>query len=452
MKFQIENGLDIISIRLSEIGSYFRCRKPLATVWHDYGGTDGGTGGKYLSLLPYDQHYRDEVRNRLIEHLNEDYTGRIAELKELINPLLMLFPSGKYSLNYHSAYRDNIEEIRYSGWDMGFAPPVNIRDKELRIEEYRQYVAENEKKKGRSIALMEYTTGGFYDEFTKVFVATQPKAEIDLERVKYFENEISNGARPFAIIFNCYLHQIEDGLDDSLDSAAYIIDGHHKLLAYHNLNIRPAIVEITYNPARREDVEFNVEELIDVLFPWQVEHILENWSEKEQYILKYLRNPGSKIHQFIKNEHIKTYHENGQLAHEAFYINDRIEGEGKWWYDNGQLKRVEYFKQRLRHGEWKKWYESGSIELINSFDEKGRNDGHAISYYESGKVRWEKFMKEGAPLDGNSELSWFENGAKETELEYLNGELIKRKNYNEAGILVSFYEYDPETNRSVKRI
>jgi antitoxin component YwqK of YwqJK toxin-antitoxin module len=75
-----------------------------------------------------------------------------------------------------------------------------------------------------------------------------------------------------------------------------------------------------------------------------------------------------------------------------------------------------------------------------------------VSYYESGKVRWEQFIKNGVNLDGYTYLSWFEDGTKEAELEYLNGRMIKRKNYNRSGVMVNFEELDPQTNRLVKRI
>ena len=196
-------------------------------------------------------------------------------------------------------------------WGLAFSPVVDIRDKELKIKNHQQYITEIDKAKYYRPDLLDYTTGSFYDASDKIFVATQPESEINEERVKYFENEISNGARPFAIIFNCYFHQITDGSDNSLDSAKYVIDGHHKLLAYNNLKIQPSIVELTYYPAGREDIAFNLEELIEVLYPWQVEHILKNWYEKEKHILEYLQNPESTVHRFIKNGHVKTFHENG---------------------------------------------------------------------------------------------------------------------------------------------
>ena len=123
MKFQIDNGLGIFSIRASEIGSYFRCRKPLTAVWHDC----KGSVGKYLCLLPYDQEYRNEIKGRLVGQLNEDFTGRISALKELLDPLLILFACGEYALNYYhgenskyfqyTSSRDNYENIHY--YDLG---------------------------------------------------------------------------------------------------------------------------------------------------------------------------------------------------------------------------------------------------------------------------------------------------------------------------------------------
>jgi len=452
MKFQIDNGLGIISIRASEIGSYFRCRKPLATVWWD----NEGSAGRNLCLLPYDQDYRNEVRNRLLNNLNEDYTDRLGELKELIDPLLMLFPSGKYRLNYYSGrdglfqyspYFDDNRKIHYAGWQFAFSEPVNIQDKELKLKEYQQYVAAFEKGKGHLNTLIGYTTGGFYDANDWVFTATQPMSGIDQERVKHFENEISNGARPFAIIFNSNFDLLDpaNGLDDAV---SYVIDGHHKLLAYQNLNVLPSIVAITYYPKSMDDIEFDVEELIDVLYPWQMEHILTYWTPPD----KYLNNPDSTVHRFIKNGHVKIFHENGQPAHEAFYINDKIEEEAKWWYDNGQLQRLEYRKNGVLYGDWKYWYRSGNIQSEFSSNENGTGEGLVVSYFESGKVRQEVRTKNGSPADGYTNLRWYEDGTKESEVEYLNGRTIRIKNYDKSGKLISFQQYDPNTDKFVQKV
>jgi antitoxin component YwqK of YwqJK toxin-antitoxin module len=464
MNFQITDGLNKVSIKLSEIGNYFHFKKPITTVWYDC----RGSVGKYLCQLPYDKEYRNEVLHRIIENLNTDYTERAEELYALITPLLRLFPNGEYKLNYYhsnnnkyfqyTSSRDNHSIIHQFYWCPIFSKALQLTEQETKIKEHETFVNERKKQKQIYWDLVEYTTTNFYDGNERVFIATQPKFEINDERVKHFENLIEKGERPFAIIFNCHYLPLVENTDkteinhyESLSSESYIIDGHHKLQAYYNLKITPSIVEITHLPKTRDEVEFNIEELIEVLYPWQIEHILKNWDEKEKYILKFLKNPESKIHNFIKNGHHKEFYKNGKLKHEAFYINDKIEGEGFWWFENGQMEKNEIYKNGMPIGEWTSWYESGKILLFQRFYEFGGYD-KLISYYESGQIRMEQIFENGMIKDGYSYLHWFENGAKEAELKYLNGQMIERKNYNRQGQLINFEEFDSIEQKFVKRV
>jgi hypothetical protein len=195
-------------------------------------------------------------------------------------------------------------------WEIISGNAIDLQSQELKKKEYQDHVSEHKKQYGFVPgSLVDYTTANFYDAQSFSFVATQPASQLNEERVKYFEEQISKGERPFAIILNCYFEQLiknEDGStsDRSLNSDNYVIDGHHKLKAYQNLQLIPPIVEITHYPKTRDEITFNVEELIEVLYPWQTEHILKNWHEKEQYILPYLEKEDSKIHAFIRNGHV----------------------------------------------------------------------------------------------------------------------------------------------------
>jgi len=62
----------------------------------------------------------------------------------------------------------------------------------------------------------------------------------------------------------------------------------------------------------------------------------------------------------------------------------------------------------------------------------GKREGKWVSYYHStGKKKWEKIYKDGK-RDG-LHTEWFENGQKEYEGTYKNGELISQKRWNEDG-------------------
>ncbi len=178
-----------------------------------------------------------------------------------------------------------------------------------------------------------------------------------------------------------------------------------------------------------------IEKLIEYLYPWQIEHILKYWRNKDTYIAGILQNPNSKIHNFIKNGLIREYHRNGQIKHEAFYINDKIDGVSRGWFDNGQLEYEHFYKNGIRIRVWKNWYRSGKIQYVQHYNRKGQQHGHIISYYENGQVSWEQYMKNGINKDGVSYLSWYENGNKQAQLKYFKGQLIERNHWSINGEL-----------------
>jgi antitoxin component YwqK of YwqJK toxin-antitoxin module len=455
MKFQIKDGLNKVSIRLSEIGSYFHFKKPLTTVWYDC----RGSVGKYLCLLPNDQDYKNQIKSQISGNINHDFTDKPGELKDLLNPLFKTFNDGEYELKYYhslnnkyfeyTSYKDQTTHQYY--WFLKFCEPLNLNDQEAKVNEHEFFVNERKAIGHISESLIEYTTNGFYEGNDKVLIATQPKSEIDEERVKYFEDQILKGERPFAIILNSYFHQLNTNNDKSisdysLQSDSYVLDGHHKLLAYQNLKITPSLVEITHLPKTREEIEFNIEELIEVLYPWQIEHILKNWNEKEKYILKFLNNPISKIHNFIRNGHYSSFYRNGNKKHEAFYINDKVQGISKGWYENGQLEYC-YLYENGQFLEGETWFESG--QLKSKSDNRG---SCGICYYASGNVRNQSELTEDNKI--YFQQGWYENGVKEYDVksQVVTGVMILRKNYDRNCQLLNFEEFDEKEQKFVKRI
>lgn len=451
MNFHLKNGLDKISVRLSEIGSYLHVERPVSTVWYDH----RGSVGKYLCLLPIEKDLQTQIKAKIHENLNQDFTDRLPELKELLNPLLQLLRNGEYSLDfshsdnstffdYRTSY-DNFNKINKAQWYIVFGEPLNPNNAPQKIKEHQQHEIESKQNNTYTSNLVDFTTDNFYSYNDMAFIATQPASEIDHDRVAYFETKIKAGERPFVLMIRASFH------GGYLLSENFILDGHHKLWAYRKCGITPSIACLTYHTNSREDVEFNIEDLIFSLYPWQVSHILEHWDEKDEYISEFLKNPKSKIHDFIKNGHYQEFYANGQLKHQAFYINDHIEGEAKWWFENGQLEKIEFYKEKIGVGEWKSWYSTGELEVIKFFDELGELHGRAVGYHKNGQLSMEHIAQHGKYIDGYSYNYWYENGQKSNELLYKNGICISAKYYNQEGELTSFSEFDPKTQRMVEK-
>jgi antitoxin component YwqK of YwqJK toxin-antitoxin module len=449
MEIEVTDGLNIVSVGLSDIGSYFRHVYPVTVSWADC----RGSVGRYMSMLPYEPELRGELQQTILANLSNDYTEKEGELHEILQPLFRLFPNGKYHLGfinksdpYYLQYQtssDNFTETHTHSWYISTPPVVIIADEEKVKKGHKKFLKEIDRKKYYPSNLLDYTTGNSYDADLFVLYATRPQEELDTDRVAYFENEIKNGARPFAITMSSTCPAKD------LDSEEFILDGHHKLAAYQNLGITPALARIVFI-AEKETLGFDAELLIDRLFPWQVEHIIANWQDKLYFMDEQLKDPQSKLHRFIKNGYYKEKHENGKRKNEAFYINDKVEGVSKGWYDSGE-KQYEYrFINGKRAGTWTDWHPNGQIAYMQQFNNAGQYDKELISYYDNGRVRWRQVFNNGTNIDGPSYQSWQQNGLMEAELVYKDGRMIERKNYDGDGHMRNHERYDEQLGTLVK--
>lgn len=450
MEFTVKNGVNICSIGLSDVGSYIRFDYPLTVVWYD----NRGTVGQYFCVLPYNEPYRISVRDKINDSLQKDFSGNVEDLYEILKPLLPIFKNGNYSLNFYSnnekeffQYQssiDNFTKTHYKTLKVVFAEePTDVNKLEEIKNNYKQYLKNNKVQSFYFSDILEHTTSGIYDGWDSFF-ATQPFENLNQDRVKYFEDAIKNGERPFALLFNAYLES------EDYDSPCFILDGHHKLMAYQNLGLYPPVAVITYLPKDIEENEFDAEKLSEVLYPWQIEHILKHWEGKDDYLEKVLKKENSNLHLIVKNGNVKEYYDNGNLKHEAFYKNDKVEGCAKYWYDTGQLKSEHFYNNGIRIGIWKDYYLSGRLQFIQPYNNEGAINGKMVSYFENGQIRIMQELQNGQNIDGTSYKVWFENGDKDSELSFMNGRMIVRKNWNAWGEFVNHEVYNEETKKLEK--
>lgn len=284
MKFQITEGLNLLSIGICETGNYLRYKKPLSVVWYDH----GGSLAKYLCIMPYNQEYKAAIRKNIVENLYVDYTNRLEELHQLLSPLLKLFPNGTYELKYHKAGEGEFFKKRAtveyapnefytfcndSCSDLKIADATIVEDLDQEVKKHNERKTERGGREQWGERIIDYTSYGFYEAKNTPLIATQPLASIDQDRVKFFEGEIQQGKQPFIIVYNC--HHFCFSYND-FESDHFVLDGHHKLIAYQNLGKLPVIVEITHLPASKVELEFDLELLSEVLFSWQFEHIKQH--------------------------------------------------------------------------------------------------------------------------------------------------------------------------------
>ncbi|WP_445747275.1 hypothetical protein [Polaribacter sp.] len=176
-----------------------------------------------------------------------------------------------------------------------------------------------------------------------------------------------------------------------------------------------------------------------------------------------------------------TYFKNGKISSRGNYVNDEADGQHITYYENGFISAIENYKIGVEHGKFISYFENGKLEASTNFV-NGIEDGEFIEYDEDGKIinkgmykngekigPWieTKFQKatlgsEAKIIEAISDYSkntqsvkiydtdkklietgFYQNEKKVGEwLEYRNGNIIARSNYQNGLLNGKWEKYD----------
>lgn len=433
MEIEVKDGLNIISIGVNDLGSYFRFHDPVSLVWR----VNKGSARRYMCQMPINGIERQEFFDEFQNDLKGDFTGRIEDLHEVLKPLFKLFPNGEYDLEFDSGIRKNIEALGLDGiccpeWELKYAKDVIDLERTRALTE--SVIAEDVYSLPHTLIRM--TTTSFYKDRSFTYLATLPQANLDANKVLFFEEKIKNNERPVAILMRVSLQ------DSWIDREDFLLEGHHKLQAYKNLNIEPAFAVICRNFIDEDELEFDVDKLAELLYPWQIRHILDNWNEKDSYFPKLLERADSKLHEYVRNGEHKEYYYEGNLKKAGFYTDDLADGLIKTWSVTGKLTSECHFIRGIKTGLCKNYYGDGMIENMSSYDDEGRPHGEFISYLEDGKIRSMQSYTHGKHTDGREYTNSY-RGILELECWYEDGVMFASKTYDYRGDLTQVKRHAP---------
>ncbi len=152
---------------------------------------------------------------------------------------------------------------------------------------------------------------------------------------------------------------------------------------------------------------------------------------------EFYEDGGLKIEWKYKNNQLngisKEYHKDGTYS-EWDYENDELI-EGKSYFKSGKILQEYNFKKGKRDGTAIRYYETGEKETVWEFKNDILISG--IAYYSTGEKRTDFKYKDGIPEGISTE--YYKNGKKKIEWNYKNGKL--------SGESIEYFE-----NGNVKRI
>ena len=266
----LENGKGLLKLKWNGSLSSLQFNSPLSLHWLDC----MGSLGKFFVILPYNKEYREEIQKQF----SKSFNGELEINEKTFNVLfeiLELFENSTYELFYEPEYRYEIDD----SWNWEYI--TNKRDSTTNPEIYDTINSQTPE----DLSKIYSVTESFYDGNNESLLFTQPLEIINKDRIKYYEELIKKGLRPTAIIYYGLLE--ESGIYDdgsiwkSINrSGLYILDGHHKLMAYKRLNQAPSLMRIIKRYNSKDDFNLTKQEfkneIADRLYKSQIKHIKEN--------------------------------------------------------------------------------------------------------------------------------------------------------------------------------
>jgi antitoxin component YwqK of YwqJK toxin-antitoxin module len=130
----------------------------------------------------------------------------------------------------------------------------------------------------------------------------------------------------------------------------------------------------------------------------------------------------------------QTWYPGGQLKNEGAIINNHLSGTWKYWYENGQpmSERSYIYSDSMAGQPAHQSYPAYKVEkVLDDFAPDGKLEGKGTTWYENGN-------KESVLNYHNDSLSgvcaWFrENGSPSSKETYVNGKVTELECYNEEG-------------------
>lgn len=270
---EISEGKSFLELKFNELGSYLKFKKPLAINWADC----QGSIAQFYAIFSFLQDYKESIHQSLRLKLNDGSFNFNEELNEVIK-LLSLFENGKYNISFEPTYKHEISDR----WNWEIAKNHNLYTSNPIIRKESQTFYSDDKTN------LNELTESYYDGYCEYFLATQPSEILNKERVSFYEEEIKSAKKPIAIVYSGYsqtkgTYKNGSRWTKTYNSGQFIIDGHHKLIAYKNLNCTPALLRIEKIYSSDKDFNFSEKDFqLDLesrLLKCQVKHFKENYRD-----------------------------------------------------------------------------------------------------------------------------------------------------------------------------
>lgn len=248
----IDKGKGVITIKTDGFISCLIIKEPQVVDWH----ASGGSIERYYACLPYQEESRKIVSG-------------ITNLVQEIDSIEQFIDSGFPDLLSNGEYDFYLRE---SGENFTHIFNTSLWNTNSFVKDFGDYF------RSGGFEDTEKITRMYYPYKDGILTYTQPVEYLNEERVKYYESIIQHGGRPKAIVLRNKFTYDPNVYGDwpTTYSANYVLDGHHKLMAYLKLGVSPGLIQIdALRPYDLKNFDYDVVPLVeDKMHSCQLSHII----------------------------------------------------------------------------------------------------------------------------------------------------------------------------------
>ncbi|RNI27184.1 hypothetical protein EFA69_13535 [Rufibacter immobilis] len=310
-KFEITNGKGLLKIRSSEYLDYLEYKSPKIIHWLDSGPST--TLCDYLTSLPLSW----KIKKEIDESMNQELLGPPEEINRLaferLEPLLDIFENGKYAI-FHTYLEENTKLL--------FSPIIEETiDYHSFYSRYDKFESDDKDFKANNLLVEPY--GRF-------FWVTATQREINIDRVEHYLEEINAGKKPTAVIFTSFFEKGRVNFDGSISEESvraeyYVIDGHHKLLAYEKAGVAPSTIIICHLPNSLEEILPNLEDLSKVVQPYQFARMVYNLTPTEKLVTNAINGSNELIKNYLNKYSYYSPYSRNKTTNSPGFNNNNIQ-------------------------------------------------------------------------------------------------------------------------------
>jgi antitoxin component YwqK of YwqJK toxin-antitoxin module len=342
--FNCENGgSSTPQFQINDLNFGIQCKTPFShsMYWYD----NMGSVGKLYNHAGYNKQVSQELDSELNKKLITLTDENLNSIKSDIIKLLEVLTQNDYSAKFIEPQKEH-NENGYNFYNIIFPKYDSVSTTEQILnQEFSTFFEQtiNERGNNSPPKLLDFVGTHFYDGYENHLLATQHKSKLDKSRIKFYNELIQKGHRPSIIVLR--------GNGKYGKTNSFIIDGHHKAVAYQESKINPKVIELESEINQSNKTIENLIAANELLYPIQMIHLIRS-NYKSENIFLDIKNHEI-LGKYCLNGIVEQYYPNGQLRVKGNFKDSKRDGLFTWYYPDGTLFKKE--KYELEH--WKATYE-----------------------------------------------------------------------------------------------